>query len=59
MEDRLFPLDGLRSLFLAQGEIASPMPIGSVTKYIDIMIFFKINGAREGEFLSPRWRISS
>jgi hypothetical protein len=42
MGGRLFPLDGLRSVFLTQEEIASPMPAGRRTKSTDIIGFIKL-----------------
>jgi hypothetical protein len=42
MGGRLFPLDGLRSVFLTQEEIASPMPAGRRAKSTDIIGFFKL-----------------
>jgi hypothetical protein len=59
MDDRLSLLDGLRSLFLDQGEIASPMPVGRGTKDTDIMMVFKIRDGQRWVFLSPGGRISS
>jgi hypothetical protein len=59
MGGRLFPLDRLRSVFLTQEEIASPMPAGRRAKSTDIILFFKLWAAGRGEFISAGWRISS